>query len=100
MLQCVAVCCDVLIRRIGYTQQGLLQCIVVCCSVLHCAAFCCSVLQCVAVCCNMLQCVADCGSVLQCVAVCCIVFVREIGYGVASTGRLLKIVGLFCKRTR
>ena len=61
MLQCVAVCCSVLL------------CVAVCCSVLQCVAVCCSVLQCVAVCCSVLQCVAVCCSVLLRVAVCCIV---------------------------
>ena len=36
----------------------MLQCVAVCCNVLQCVAVCCSVLQCVAVCCNVLQCVA------------------------------------------
>jgi len=76
-LQCVAVCCSVLL------------CIAVYCSVLHCIAApalmrsrpyisssqhiqaCCWVLQRVAACCSVLQCVAVCCSVLQGVAVCC-----------------------------
>jgi len=52
----------------------------------------CSVLQCVAVCYSVLQCVAECCRVLQCV-----VFDGRY-YGVATISRLLKIVGLFCKR--
>ena len=42
----------------------MLQCVAVCCNVLQCVAVCCNVLQCVAVCCSVLQCVAVC----QCVA--------------------------------
>ena len=59
VLQCVAVCCSVLL------------CAAVCCSVLQCVAVCCCVLLCVAVCCSALLCVAGCCCVLQCVAVCC-----------------------------
>jgi len=92
-----------------------LQCVAVCCSVLQCVAVGRSVLQCVAVCCSVLQCVAVCCSVLPCVAVCC--SVRMAGaftsdpptqkeahvcflecYGVATISRLLRIIGLFCKR--
>jgi len=36
----------------------MLQCDAVCCNVLQCVAMCCNVLQCVAICCNVLQCVA------------------------------------------
>jgi len=54
----------------------VLQCVAVCCSVLLCVAVCCSVLQCIAVCCSVLQCVAVCCSVLQCIAVCCSVLHR------------------------
>jgi len=90
------------------------------CNVMQCVAVHYSVLQCVAVCCSVLQCVAVCCSVLQCVAVCCSVLQRHIVYWVwvttlktkkhsslidcffvywvASTSRLLKIIGLFCKR--
>jgi len=63
----------------------MLQCVAVCCNVLQCVAVRCSVVQFVAACCSMLQRVApsaivcdDKGqyrsphcSVLQCVAVCC-----------------------------
>jgi len=38
----------------------VLQCVAVCCNVLQRVAVCCSVLQCVAVCCSVLQCVAVC----------------------------------------
>ena len=108
MLQCVAVCCIVL------------QCVAVCCSVLQCAAVCYSVLQCVAVCCSVSQCVAVCCSVLQCVAVYCsdlgsrqasvfrvicilsifVAFVDDllsVSILCNTIGRLLKIIGLFCK---
>ena len=82
----------------------VLQCVAVCCSVLQCVAVCCSVLQCVAVCCNVLQCVenmlclyraptrrAPSTRVLK-------VCDQKYPYGVASSSRLLKIIGLFCKR--
>ena len=36
----------------------MLQCVAMCCNVLQCVAVWCSVLQCVAVCCSVLQCVA------------------------------------------
>jgi len=87
VLQCVAVCCSVL------------QCVAVYCIVLQCAAVDCSAFQCAAVCCSVLQCVAVCCSVLQCVAVRC--SANNEGshyYGVATISRLLKIIGLFCKR--
>ena len=67
--------------------------------------WCCSVLQCVAVSCSVLQCVAVCCRVLQCVAVCCsVLLLVEFGIlldlqdGLATMSRLLKIIGLFCKR--
>ena len=71
------------------SKSLLLQCVAVCCNVLQCVAVCGKdkiveskslVLQCVAVCCSVLQwqdcwehesCLAACCSVLQCVAVCC-----------------------------
>jgi len=88
-LQCAAVCCSVL------------QCVAVCFSVLQCVAVCCSVLQCVAVCCSVSQCVAVCCSVLQCIAVIHIWSLFCIlTYGVATISRLLKIIGLFCKRAQ
>jgi len=71
VLQCVAVCCSVLLSR--YNKR---HCACACLALRHiryaCCVVCCSVLQCVAVCCSVLQCVAVCCSVLQCVAVCCI----------------------------
>jgi len=102
---CHFVCCSVL------------QCVAVCRSVINyvtlCVAVCCSVLQCVAVCCSVINsvtlCVAVCCSMLQGVAVCCgvinyvlqpheqragIIHVRAA----TCTRRLLKIIGLFCKR--
>jgi len=73
MLQCVAMCCNVL------------QCVAMCCSASQCVALCCSVLQGVAVCCSVLQCVTVPCSVVRCVAVCysgcnvnlCIEFMRK-----------------------
>ena len=82
-LQCVAVCCGVLLRNAKcVTSQHMRteRCwIAACCSVLHCAAVCCSVLQCVAVCCSVLQRIIECMTsqqhahvrLLACVAVCC-----------------------------
>ena len=80
LMQCVAVCCNVLQCACCSISWGgihdcmvnaedkgevifVMQCVAVCCSVLQCQ-------QCVAVCCSVLQCVAVCCSVLQCVAVC------------------------------
>ena len=100
VLQCVAVCCNVLQKeRIATTicthTKEKEKVFVVCCSVSQCVAMCYNVLQCVvegenshtnlharkrekkksfwgvAVCCSLLQCIAMCCSVLQCVAVCC-----------------------------
>ena len=78
LLQCAAVCCSGIPKRIKFDG--------ICCSVLQSVVVCCSVLQCVVVeyikesswmgyievCCGVLQCVAVCCSVfvLQCVAVC------------------------------
>jgi len=62
----------------------------VCCSVLQCAAVCCSVLQRAAVCCSVLQRVA--------VEILKGQLNSPYAYGVATISRLLKIVGLFCKR--
>ena len=67
------------------------------CSVLWCAAVCCSVRQCDPVCCSMLHHGALRCTVLHCVicaALCCTL----LHYGVATISRLLKIIGLFCKR--
>ena len=65
------------------------------------------------VCCSLVQCVAVWCSVLHCGAVCCNVKLSSnlifenchlyrnfghVAYGVASISRLLKIIGLFCKR--
>jgi len=63
VLQCVAVCCNVL-QCVAFTMT--LQCVAVCCSALHGVVFTMTV-QCVAVCYSVLQCVALCCSVLQCV---------------------------------
>jgi len=51
----------------------------------------------VAGCCRVLQGVAGCCGVLQGVAVCCSALASNY-YGVAMISRLLKIIGLFCKR--
>ena len=98
MLQCVAVCCNVLQREshdvsldvIGGVQLlqylRMLQYVAVCCIELQCVAVLwrvkrvgrskgdtdalfCVRFSAVAVCCSVLQCVAVCCSVLQCVAV-------------------------------
>jgi len=92
VLQCVAVCCRVLLCVAGrqvtsHTQYvyvlqcvaNVLQRVALCCrKTIHvaytlciCVAVCCRGLQCVAVCCSALQCVAVCCSVLQSVAECC-----------------------------
>jgi len=67
MLQCVAVCCDIL------RCVAVLQCVLRNASSLFTCRYFqgCSVLQCVAVCCSVMQCVAVCCSMLQCVAVYC-----------------------------
>ena len=107
-LQCVAVCCSVLVeesqpKRPRANEKwrvcgvcvviiepstgvccSVLQGVAVCCSVLQCVAVCCSVLQCAAECCSVLQCVAVCCSVLQCVAVCCSVLPCDAGYRAAT----------------
>ena len=74
VLQCVAVCCNVLQCVQVHTIQALLFFAVV----LQCVSVCCKVLQCVQVHTTqallsfalVLQCVAVCCSVLYCVAVC------------------------------
>jgi len=92
----------------------VLQCVAVCCSVSQCVAVCCSVLQCVAVCSRALAvrgpdksrgaCVAVCCSVLQCVEMDGWIETKsEKGkkggsYGVATISRLLKMLGLVCKK--
>ena len=93
-------CCSQLIVATSYVQ-----CVAVCCSVLQCVAVCCSALQFVAVRCSALQCVAVRCSALQCIAVrcsalqCVVASIRNRGYGVATISRLLKMIGVFCKRT-
>jgi len=54
VLQCVKVCCSVLLE-VQCDGRRTVVCAAVCCSVLQCVAVCCSVLQCVAVCCSVLQ---------------------------------------------
>ena len=101
MVQCVAVCCSVLLVSNVYDTSIVYICVryeyrkcvryefrrsvydtsIV--SVLQCVAVCCSVLQCVAVCCSVLLVsnVYDTSivSVLQCVAVCCSVLQCVVG---------------------
>jgi len=50
VLQCVAVCCSVILddASAGYSEQNP------CCSVLQCVAMCGSVLQCVTLCCSVI----------------------------------------------
>jgi len=95
VLQCVAVCCSVLqwniLRRDWISAKvSAFECVMSESVLLH------TQLQCVAVCCSVLQCIAVgiyCGKtgILQ-ERLCC------IPYGVATMSRLLKIIGLFCKR--
>ena len=68
LLQCVAVCCNVV--QHGAVWCSVMQCVAVRCSVVQRVAVCCSVLQCGAACCSVSQCIAVCRSALQCVAVC------------------------------
>ena len=123
MLQCVAVCCDLLLLD-GIQPNTYM--VIVCCSVLQCVAVCCSVLQCVAVCCSVLQCIALrlgivrrqsaqhlysdsvlqdialCCRVLQCVVTCCSVLQRVAACAVCSTWRwraavsVLQFVAVCC----
>jgi len=65
-----------------YVLQWYVRVAVVC--VLHCVGACCSVLQCVAACCSVLQWNS---------------YTRGFSpYRVATISRLLKMIGLFCKR--
>jgi len=80
VLQCVAVCCSVLVsvcRARCVWGARVLQCAAVCCSVLQCVGVCMSCKMCVGC-----MCVAVCCSVLQCVAVCCSVYVVQDVCGV------------------
>jgi len=70
VLQCVAVCCNVLQceeeRDVVVEMYGVVYlCGVGCCSVLQSAVVCCSVLQSAVVCCSVMQCVAVCCSYLE-----------------------------------
>jgi len=119
VLQCAAVCCSVL--QCAAVCCSALQCVAVCCCVLQCDSACCSgaleklyhrlVMR--KVCCSVLQCIAVCCNVIQRVAVgllrSCTYSVRtlitltmsnntRLWYGVATTSRLLKTIGLVCKR--
>jgi len=100
-------------RAIHY-QHTRVRCVAACCSVLQRVAVCCSVLQRVAVRfrrypraervavsiseLSLWQRVAVCCSVLQCVAVQFRRYPRAASYGMATISRLVKIIGLFCKR--
>ena len=71
-VQCVAMCCNVLLLVVSSLRVWVLQCgVAVWCSVLCGVAVCCVVSQCGAVCCVVLQCGAVCCVVSQCGAVCC-----------------------------
>ena len=101
VLQCVAVCCSVLLYHAVYSQRHsdietptqvhmyvpyVYTCALQCAGRQHIAAMCCSVLTktqphrdtetCIHVFASVLQCVAVCCSVLQCVAVCCSVLTK------------------------
>ena len=89
------ICADILSFHPYRLGVCALQGGAVCCSVLH------RVVQCVAV-----YYIVLC-SVLQCITSCCICMhpcilsihsARHDSYGVATISRLLKIIGLFCKR--
>jgi len=123
VLQYVAVCCSVW-QCVAMCWAVCVKLLTdICCIVLQCGAVCCSLSQYVAVCCSVLQCVAVCGRLLRdtChallkihyiyiymhiyiyiyiytwrTAICIQPFMRV--YGVATITRLLKIIGLFCKR--
>jgi len=57
VLQCVAVCCSVLLNEMSTSDdKQALQCGAVCGIVWRCVAVCCSVLQCFAVCCGVCCC--------------------------------------------
>jgi len=68
VLQCVAVCCSVLlcffdstdteVSHESFLSVAVLQCVAVCCCALQCFALSCIVLQCLAVSCSVLQCIA------------------------------------------
>jgi len=47
VLQCVAVCCSVLLELMIEAAKAK-ECVAVCCSVLQCVGVCCSVMKCVA----------------------------------------------------
>ena len=115
-LQCAAVCCSHKPCAQGSTEKCAAVCVAVCSGVLQCAALMKHVLK-AAVNTHFLsalQCVAVCHSLLQYVAVkkhvweasmnshlgcCSLVWKGALYcYRVATFSRLLKIIGLFCKR--
>jgi len=72
MLQCVAVCCSVVVRC------RAMQCVAAYWGVRYCVAVCCDTLQYFEVCYNICQGVAMCCSVVPCVTLCCGVFWRIV----------------------
>jgi len=111
LLQRVAVCCSTLLC--GAVWCSVMQCGAVWCSALPCGAVWCSavpcgavysnVVRCGAVWCGVVQRGAVCCSVARCGAVWCSVRLyfgdtEWFFYVVATISRLLKIIGLFCKR--
>jgi len=71
-MQCVAVCCSVLLSPVTCRIHHALQRVAACCSVFQCITVLCSALRCVAMCCNVsYSCVALCFNVFHCVAVRC-----------------------------
>jgi len=78
VLQCVAVCCSVLLRvAVCCRLLQMKQCVATATPRMHLPKSCdthpktSGVLQCVAACCSVLLRVADCCRLLLCVAVCC-----------------------------
>ena len=114
---CVVVCCSVLQCHSIPQCCSVLQChsitLCVSCSVLQYDVVRCSALQCMCVSCSVLQYASVRCSMMQCVAVPQFLSISHThtykhthkytnkhiySYGVAATSRLLKIIGLFCKR--
>jgi len=101
VLQCVAVCCSVLlvnpsVHIAKFKGNFGDRYVAVCCSMLQCDAACCSVLQCVAMCCTVLQCVALCCTVLHCVALLLVNPICTLLNSRASSGiGMLQCVALF-----
>jgi len=124
VLQCVAVCCNMLqymestaarcqVCCSAPHRKSVLQCDAVHCSVLQCVAVLFAVrssvlhtlihghtsnLHCVAVCCSALQCVAVCCSLLQCflhwLHLQCATVCRNVLYCVAVRCSVLQVIGV------